>query len=123
MDRVVRRELVTLMMGMILIVLISRMKIMMVMMEMVVMVEMVMEMMVEMVTEMEETVEMGMMTMMIITMHRWLRDGLRRSTMTWRVKATTTLGFSHLCIATTPEALFSTGRSIGPTPTTSASGR
>ena len=97
------------------------------MMEMVLMILMLMEvMMVEMVEMVEtmETVEtMGVMTMMMITMHCWLRDGLWRSTMTWRVMATTTLGFLHLCIATTPEALFSTGRSIGPTPTTSASGR
>ena len=99
------------------------------MMEMVLMILMLMEVMmvmvetVEMVETMETVETMGMMTMMMITMHHWLRDGLRRSTTTWRVMATTTLGFSHLCIATTLEALFSTGRSIGPTPTTPASGR
>ena len=104
-NKVARRELVTPMM------------------EMVLMILMLMEvMMVEMVETME-TVEMGVMTVMMIIMHCWLRDGLRRSTMTWRVMATTTLGFSYLCIATTPEALFSTGRSIGPTSTTPAFGR
>ena len=98
------------------------------MMEMVLMILMLMEvMMVEMVETMEmvemEMVEMGVMTVMMITMHCWLRDGLRRSTTTWRVMASTTPGFSHLCIATTLEALFSIGWSIGPTPTTLASGR
>ena len=91
------------------------------MMEMTLMILILMEvMMVEMVemvmvVMMEETVEMGVMIVMMIIMHCWLRDGQRRSTMTWRVMATTTPGFSHLCIATTSEALFSTGRSIGPT--------
>ena len=106
MNKVARRELVTPMM------------------EMTLMILMLMEvMMVEMVVMMEEMVEMGVMIVMMITMHCWHRGGPRRSTMTWRVMATTTLGFSHLCIATTLEALFSTGRSIGPTPTTPASGR
>ena len=100
------------------------------MMEMVLMILMLMEVMtvemvetVEMVVMMEETVEMGVMIVMMIIMHCWLRDGQRRSTMTWRVMPTTTPGFSHLYIATTSEALFSIGRSIGPTPTTPASGR
>ena len=108
-NKVARRELVTPTMEMALMIL---------MLMGVMMVETV-----EMVVMMEETVEMGVMTVMMITMHCWLRDGLRRSTTTWRVMATTTPGFSHLCIATTPEALFSIGRSIGPTPTTPASGR
>ena len=66
------------------------------MMEMVLMILMLMEVMmvmvetVEMVETMETVETMGMMTMMMITMHRWLRDGLRRSTTTWRVMATTT---------------------------------
>ena len=99
-------------------------------MEMTLMILMLMEVMtvemvetVETVVMMEETVEMGVMTVMMITMHCWLRDGPWRSTMTWRVMPTTTPSFSHLYIATTLEALFSTGRSIGPTPTTPASGR
>ena len=108
-----RRELVILMMEMILMVLI----LVVVMMEMVVM---VMEMMVVMVTEMEETVEtMAMMTMM----HCWLRGGPWRSTMIWRAMPTTTPSFSHSYAPTTPGALFSTGRSIGPTLTTLASKR
>ena len=111
-------ELVTLMMVMILTTLILMMGVMMVVMEMVEMTVMTVEMMVVMV--MEETVEMMVMTTM---MHYWLRGGLRRSIMIWRVMPTTTPSFSHLYIATTPEALFSTGWSIRPTPTTLASGR
>ena len=102
MVRVVRRELVTLMMEMIPMVLI----LMVVIMEMVVMVEMVMEMMVVMVTGMEETMEMmEMMTMM----HCWLKGGPQRSTMIWRVMPTTTPSYSHSYAATTPGALFSIG--------------
>ena len=109
-----------LMMEMIVIILILMMGIMMVMMEMVVMVEMVMEMMVVMLTEIEETVEtMAMMTMM----HCWLKGGPRRSTMIYKEMPTTTPSFSHSYAATTPGELYSTGRSIGPTPTTLASGR
>ena len=111
MDRVAWRELVTLMMEMTLMILIL-MEVMMVEMVMVVMVVM-----------MEETVEMGVMIVMMITMHCWLRGGPRRSTTTWRVMPTTTPSFSHLYIATMLKALFSTGRSIGPTLTTPASGR
>ena len=78
LNRGVRMELVTLMMVMILTILIPMMRVIMVVMEMVVMVEMVMEMMVVMVTEMEETMEMGVM---MIMMHCWLKGGPRRSTM------------------------------------------
>ena len=116
MDRVVRRELVILMMELIMMVLI----LMVVMMEMVVMVEMVMEMMVVTVTEMEETMEMGVT---MIMMHCWFKGGSQRSTMIWRVMPTTTPSFSHSYAATTPDALFSIGQSIGPTLTTPASGR
>ena len=72
-----RRELVTPMMEMTLMILIL-MEVMMVEMVMVVMVVM-----------MEETVEMGVMIVMMVAMHCWLRGGLRRSTMTWRVMPTT----------------------------------
>ena len=114
MDRVVRKELVILMMEMTLIILILMMGIMMVMMEMVVMVEMVMEMMVVMLTEIEETVEtMAMMTMM----HCWLKGGPWRSTMIYKEMPTTTPSLSRSYTATTPDALFSIGQSIGPTPT------
>ena len=112
MNKVARRELVTPKMEMTLMIL---------MLMEVMTVEM--EEMVEMVVMMEEMVEMEVMIVMMITMHCWLRGGPRRSTMTWRGMPTTTPSFSHLYIATTPEALFSTGGSIGPTPTTSASGR
>ena len=104
-----RRELVTPMMEMTLMILM--------------LIEVMMVEMVEMVVMMEEIVEMGVMIVMMITMHCWLRGGPQRSTMTWRVMPTTTPSFSHLYIATTPEALFSIGRSIGPTLTTPASGR
>ena len=120
MDRVVRRELVTLMMEMTLIILIPMMGIMIVMMEMVVMVEMVMEMMVVMVMEMEETVEI---TAMMTMMHYWLRGGPRRSTMIYRTMPTTTPSFSHSYANITPCALCSTRWSIGPTLTTPASRR
>ena len=110
MVRVVRRELVILMMEMILMVLIL----------MVVMMEMVMEMMVVMVMEMEETMEMGVM---MIMMHCWLKGGPRRSTMIYKEMPTTTPSFSHSYAATTLGAPCSTGRSIGPTLTTPASGR
>ena len=107
-----RRELVTPMMEMTLMILMLMEMMMVEMVEMV-----VMEVM------MEETVEMGVMIVMMITMHCWLRGGLRRSTTTWRVMPTTTPSFSHLYIATMLKALFSTGRSIGPTLTTLASRR
>ena len=113
MNKVARRELVTPMMEMTLMILMLMEVMTVEMVEMVVMVVM-MEVM---------TMEMEAMTMMMITMHCWLRDGPWRSTTTWRVMPTITPGYSHLCNATTPEALFSIGRSIGPTPTTSASGR
>ena len=87
------------------------------------MMEMTMMILILMVVMMEETVEMGVMTVMMITMHCWLRDGPRRSTTIWRAMPTTTLRFSHSYVATTPGALFSTGWSIGPTPTTLASRR
>ena len=106
--QVARRELVTLMMEMTLMILI----LMVVMMERVVMVVMVMVM--------EETMEMGVM---MIMMHYWLKGGPRGSTTIWRVMPTTTPSLSRSYAATTPDALFSTGWSIGPTPTTPASGR
>ena len=82
MVRVVRRELVTLMMEMILMILMLK--------------EVMMVETVEMVGMMETVETMGVMTMMMITMHCWLRDGPWRSTTTWRVMPTTTPSFSHL---------------------------
>ena len=114
-------ELVILMMVMLLTTLILMMGVMMVMMMgMVEVMVMTMEMMEVMVTEMEEMVVVMVMTTMP---HCWLRGGQRRSTMICRVMPTTTQSFSPLYAATTPGALYSIGRSIGPTPTTPASGR
>ncbi|XP_066381996.1 uncharacterized protein [Miscanthus floridulus] len=114
----VRMELVILKKVMLLTTLILMMGVMMVvMMEMMVM---IVEIMVMMVTVMEEMVEMTVMTTMP---HCWLRGGPWRSTMICRVMPTTTQSFSPLYAATTPDAPCSTGQSIGPTPTTPASGR
>ena len=100
MDRVARRELVILMMEMILMVLILMM-----------------------VMEMRVVMEMVEIMVMMTMMHCWLKGGLRRSTMICKEIPTTTPSFSPSYTATTPGALFSTERSIGPTPTTPASGR
>ena len=117
----VRMELVILMMVMILTTLILMMGVMMVVtMEMVEMMAMIVEMIVVIVMEMGEMVEMMVMTTMP---HCWLRGGQQRSTMICRVMPTTTQSFSPLYAATTPGALCSTGRSIGPTPITPASRR
>ena len=114
----VRMELVILKMVVLLTTLILMMGVMMVvMMEMVEMIVMIVEMMVVMVTE------MVVVMVMTTTPHYWLRGGQRRSTMICRVMSTTTQSFSPLYAATTLGASCSTGWSIGPTPTTPASGR
>jgi len=56
-------------------------------------------------------------------LHYLLRGGQWRSTKICMVMPTTIQSFSPLCAATTPGAPCSTGRSIGPTLTTPASGR